>query len=80
MTSLEKEFHYYLEKQSELAKEYDGKILVIKGQKVISVHEDRIEAIKKTAKDHELGTFLVQECSSDLDSTKQTFHSRAIFA
>ena len=39
MTSpLEKEFKYYLEKQEELVKKYNGKVLVIKDCEVIGVY------------------------------------------
>ena len=73
---LESEFAYYLEHQAELAKKHEGKFVVIKGQKVIGVYDDEIEAMTKTAEEHELGTFLVQKCSADRDSVVLTYHSR----
>jgi len=44
------------------------------------MHNTQEEAYIKTIKDHELGTFLIQECLPGEDSYTQTFHSRAIFA
>ena len=78
--SLEKDFQYYLDHQVELAEQYEGKILVIKGEQVIGVYDDEDVAIKTTSEEYELGTFLVQECSADPDSTTVTYHSRAYFA
>ena len=76
---LKDDFRYYLTHRDELLKKYEGKFLAIKDQQVIGVYMDETEAINKTALDHELGTFLVQECSADPNSTKQTYYSRAIF-
>ena len=73
---LEKEFRYYVENRVELSKKYEGKVLVIKDQKVIGVYEKEGEALEKTVADHELGTFLIQKCSSDPNSVVNTFHSR----
>ena len=80
MQKLKDEFEYYLEHQSELAEKYEGKYIVIKNKKVIGDYDDQISAIETTAKEHDLGTFLVQKCDPDPDSTIHTFHSRAYFS
>lgn len=81
MTSpLEKEFKYYLEKQAELVKKYNGKVLVIKNCEVIGVYNSEQEALVETTKQHELGTFLVQKCEPGTESSTQTFNSRVAFA
>ncbi len=77
--SLEKEFEYYLKNQDDLAKKYNGKYIVIKNQQVIGVFESEIEAVEKTATNHELGTFLVQKCEPGETSYTQTYHSRVVF-
>ena len=46
--SLEKEFQYYLDHQAELAEQYEGKILVIKGEQVIGVYDDEDGAYGKS--------------------------------
>lgn len=79
-TSLKNEFQYYLDNQKELVKKYAGKVLVIKGQKVIGAFDSEVEAIKETAKTHSLGTFLVQKCEPGKAAYTQTFHSRVAFA
>ena len=73
---IEKEFRYYVENRTELSAKYEGKVLVIKDQKVIGVYHSESEALKKTVGNHDLGTFLIQACSSDPNSVVNTFHSR----
>jgi hypothetical protein len=77
---LEKEFKYYLDNQDELVKKYNGKVIVIKNQKVIGVYDSEITAIQETSKNESLGTFLVQKCTLDKENYKQTYHSRVVFS
>jgi hypothetical protein len=77
---LNKEFEYYLKNQSEFVKKYNGKILVIKDQKIIGVFDSEMDAVAETSKNYELGTFLVQKCSPGEENTSITFHSRYVFA
>lgn len=77
---LEKEFKYYLENQQKLAEQYNGKFIVIKNCKVIGVYDNELEAIEKTSRKEQLGTFLVQKCEPGSDSYTQTYHSRVTFA
>ena len=73
---LENEFSFYLEHQTELATQHEGKVLVIKDQKVIGVYNTEEAALTETEHGHKLGTFLIQKCSADPDSVVQTFRSR----
>ncbi len=73
---LEKDFEYYLEHQDELVRKYNGKYVVIKNQEVLDAYDDIETAVNETAKNHELGTFLVQRCSPGKEDYTQTFHSR----
>lgn len=77
---LKKEFQYYLDHQGELARRYEGKVIVLKGEVVIGVFDDEVQAVTETQNEHELGTFLVQKVSSDPASSSQTFHSRVVFS
>jgi len=79
-TPLQKEFEYYVANQADLVAKHGGKFVVIKGEKVIGVFDDQIEAIKETSKTNAPGTFLVQKCVPGSDSYTETFHSRVIFA
>jgi hypothetical protein len=76
---LEKEFQYYLAHQQELVSKYDGKVVVIRDQKVIGTFDDEMSAIAETSKQHPLGTFLVQTVSAGSAGHTQTFHSRVAF-
>ena len=77
---LEKEFKYYLDNQDELVKKYNGKVIVIKNQKVIGVYDSEMTAIQEVSKNESLGTFLVQKCTLDKENYKQTYHSRVVFS
>ena len=74
--NLGKEFEYYLEHQDELVEKYNGKFIVIKDCNVIGVFDSELEAVEHTAKQYELGSFLVQKCEPGTDSYTQTYHSR----
>jgi hypothetical protein len=76
---LKEEFEFYLKNQAELLKQYSGKFLVIKKQKVIGVYDSEIEAYTSTVKTQEAGTFLIQECQPGNESYTQTFRTRVIF-
>lgn len=78
-SSLNKELEYYIENQNELVKNYNGKYIVIKDQKVIGVYDTEIEAYFTTKKEFELGTFLIQHCTPGKESYTQSFNSRVIF-
>jgi len=56
------EFEYFLQHQDELADRYEGKVIVIKDQRVIGAFDSVSDAVHETSKRHSLGTFLVQEC------------------
>jgi hypothetical protein len=76
---LDKEFKFYIENQADLVEKYNGKYLVIKGNKVIGVHDSDEDAYFKTIDEHKPGTFLIQFCSPGDSSYTQTYHSRVIF-
>lgn len=76
---LDKEFQYYIDNQKELVEKYKDKYLVIKDLSVIGVYNTEIEAYSETVKQHELGTFLIQECQSGDENYTQTFRTRVIF-
>jgi len=73
---LEKEFQWYRDHQEELLKKYEGKFVVIKSGKVLNAYTDIREAVDETAKIHEMGSFLVQKCTSGDQDYTATFHTR----
>ena len=77
---LEKEFDFYVQNQNELVQKYNGKILVIKNQKILGVYDNEIDAINETSKTEEVGTFLVHKCEPGEQNYSATFYSRVCFA
>lgn len=77
---LEKEFKYYLGNQKELVRKYNGKFIVIVGEKVVGAYDSFEHALEESQRKLEPGKFLIQECLPGEDSYTQTFHSRVIFA
>jgi hypothetical protein len=73
---LEKEYDYFLNNKDTLFANYHNRVIVIKDEKVIGDYDTKEEALKETVKEHELGTFLIQEISQEeLDDIKR-FYSR----
>ena len=73
---LNKEFKYYLKHQDEFVQKYDGKFIVLMGTKVIGVYDTDLEAYLESAKEHEIGTFLIQRVSPGEESYTIKLHSR----
>ncbi len=80
MSTLSKEFQYYLDHQDELVKKYNGKFIVVRDCSVIGAYDSELEAIEKTSEQYEIGTFLVQKCEPGNNGYSQTYQSRVIFA
>lgn len=76
---LEKEYKYFERLVPELAKKYPHKFAVIKGESIIGVYDTLQDALTETAKDNELGTFIIQQCE-ETSASIQRFHSRVSFA
>jgi hypothetical protein len=77
---LEKEFKYYIDNQPKLVEKYNGKYIVIVGNKVVGVYDSEIQAYTESKNEYSLGTFLIQLCKPGKDSYTQSFHSSAIFS
>ncbi len=77
--TLNKEFQYYLDNQSDLVDNYSGKFVVIKNMSVIGVYDTEIEAYKEASSTNELGTFLIQLVESGTENYTQTFYSQVSF-
>jgi len=77
---LKKEFEYYLANQAQLVAKYNGRFVVIKGERVIGDYSDLPTAVSETTKQHELGTFLVQRVEPGERAYTQTFTSRVAFS
>lgn len=73
-------FQWYLENQSELVKEYNGRYLVIKDNSVVGDYALEELALKEASEKYGLGNFIIQLCTPGEDAYTHTFHSRVIFA
>lgn len=76
MIPLEREFEFFLKNQKVLVEKYKGKYVVIKNEKILGAYDTLTEAVEKTSRCEELGTFLVQKCVPTRKAYVQTYHSR----
>ncbi len=75
---LDREFQFYLDHQDELVAKHNGLVVVIKGDEVIGVYDDELEAVTETRKSHALGTFLVQRCTPGDEAYTRTYHTHRV--
>ena len=67
-TPFKKEYEHYLSIREDLAENNDGKFVAIKGQVVLGVFDDYLQAANTVYIAHEKGTVLMQEISKDPDA------------
>jgi len=60
---LDDEFRYYLENQNDIVESYNGKVVVIKDDKVVDAYDSKEQAYFESIKKYKLGTFLIMRCS-----------------
>ncbi len=70
---LEKEFNYFKINRDSLIKKYNKKYIVIVGEKVVGVYDNRIKALKSSASKYGLGNFLIEYCTDDLSYYNWSF-------
>lgn len=58
----EKELAFFISKQSDLVKKHKGKILAIKGEKVVGVYDTALDAYLYTKLHNQLGQVMLQRC------------------
>ena len=73
---LELEFDYYKKHQDELVAQFNGKYLLIVGEKTEGVYDTEPEAYLEGKERFGLGKFLIQYCSPGENNYTSTFHSR----
>lgn len=56
------ELKFFIENQAKLVKQYNGKVLVLRGAEVVGVYDDELEAYLESKKKYEPGTFMIQHC------------------
>jgi hypothetical protein len=75
---LEKEFKYYQEHQKELVKKYNGKYLIIYGNKVEGAYDSHIAAYTEGKKKYKVGKFLIQHCTPGEASYTQYYYTSRV--
>lgn len=75
---LKQDFNYYVQNHEEIVKKYLNKYIVIKNQNIVDSYDTFEEAVSESSKKYELGTFIIQKCSEDLNELTQVFHSRVL--
>lgn len=79
-SELRREFEFYLAHQEEMVEQYDGRVIALKGGRVLGVYDSELAAVTELQKSHALGTFLVQRVTPGDSAYTQTFYSpRAVF-
>jgi len=62
---VDKNYSFFEDNLQELIDKYGNKFVAIKDQKVIGVHDSFDDAYVETIKGEDLGSFIIQHCSSD---------------
>lgn len=70
----EQELSFFIRNQEQLVKEHEGKVLAIKGNRVLGVYDSPLEAYLETQREHPLGTFMLQLCSPGPDAYTVTIN------
>lgn len=76
MGEVQKQFDYYLANQDALVERYNGKHIVIAGEKVVGDFDSELEAYRFASSQLAPGSFVIQFVSPGSGSYSQTFHSR----
>jgi hypothetical protein len=74
----EQDLQYFVEHQEELVQKYEGRVLVIKDQRVIGAYDSALEAYLEAQKNHQVGSFLIQPCHPGADAYTVTITSHAV--
>jgi hypothetical protein len=61
-SKLERDHRWYIKYRSLLHKKYGGRAIVVKNQRVIGSYETPLEAVERTMRMHEAGTFVIRCC------------------
>ena len=56
------ELTFFIANQDKLVAEHQGKVLAIKGDKILGVYDTPLQAYLETRREHALGTFMIQAC------------------
>lgn len=66
------DFDFFVEKYQELFEKYGHKFLAIKNKEILGAYESVVEAIDDLAPTHEVGSYIIQECTGDESAYRTT--------
>ena len=73
------EYEYFINNKTRILKEYSGKFVVIKNEKIQAAFTSKPEALKYASTEFEMGTFIIQH-AIDEKPIVQGFFARVSFA
>jgi hypothetical protein len=79
-TVFENELQFFIANQDDLVRKHRGKVLVIKGQAVVGVYGNPLEAYLQAQKEYDVGTFMIQQCEPGPEAYTVTISSNASFS
>jgi len=62
------ELSYFIENQSDLVARYNGKALILRGPRVVGVHDTALQAYLAALRECPPGTFMIQPCRPGTDA------------
>lgn len=76
MSEVRRQFDYYLSHQDELVERFNGRFVVIVGERVVGDFESEVEAYTFATENYESGNFMVQLVNPGEGAYSAVFHSR----
>jgi hypothetical protein len=71
----QEELDYFKANQSDLVRQYQGKILVIKGKQIVGAYDRTIDAYNEAIKQFKPGSFMIQPCEPGPEAYTVTISS-----
>lgn len=74
----DRELQFFIANQDRLVAEHRGKTLVLRGEEVVSAHDNALEAYLEATEKYQPGTFMIQPCTEGADAYTVTITSHAL--
>ena len=62
------ELNYFIKNQEDLLKKYGGRVLIIKGEEIVSSHDNQLDAYLEAQESGQLGEVMIQNCVPGKDA------------
>jgi hypothetical protein len=74
----QQELGFFIKNQESLVDKYKGKILVLKGKRVMGAYDTPLEAFNEATKKYKPGSFMIQPCEPGPEAYTVTISSSGI--